>query len=302
MLKPGDMVLIYRSEKAKYLIALPAKGAFSTHRGNVEYSRIFELDYGASVKTHLGETYHLLKPTIADLQKKVRRTTTIVYPKEAGMMLVRTMIAPGARVVEVGSGSGALTAILANFVRPSGRVFSYEARADFSENAKHNIRALGLLDYVEFKARNVADTGFDETEADTVLIDVPEPWDIVPHAHKALKGGCPMVSLSPTVEQVKKTKAVMELTGFTRIKAVELLERELLVRSSGCRPAERMISHTGYLIFGHKIDVPDVPRPETSKQVRLAASGAELPRRHAASAEDRSPGEEPGGEVLRDVD
>jgi len=287
MLKPGDMVLIYRSEKAKYLVTLPAKGAFSTHRGNIEYSRMFELDYGATVKTHLGETYHLLKPTIADLQKKVRRLTTIVYPKEAGMMIVRTMVGPGARVIEVGSGSGALTSILANFVRPEGRVFSYEARADFSENAKRNIRALGLLDYVEFKVRDVARDGFDETDADSVFIDVPEPWDIVPHAHKALKGGYPLVSLSPTVEQVKKTKIVMELAGFTRIKAVELLERELLVRPSGCRPAERMISHTGYLIFGHKIDTPDVPRPETSKQLRVAGRGLQ---------------NDETGEVLRDVD
>jgi hypothetical protein len=79
-----------------------------------------------------------------------------------------------------------------------------------------------------------------------------------------------MVSLSPTVEQIRKTKAVMELVGFTRIKAVELLERELLVRSSGCRPAERMISHTGYLLFGFKIKTPEVHKPETSKQVRLS--------------------------------
>lgn len=288
MLKPGDTVLLYHGEKTKYLITLSVKGAFSTHRGNIPFETIMQHDYGDTVKTHLGETYHLLKPTVADRQKKVKRTTTIVYPKEAGMMLVRTMIAPGARVVEVGSGSGALTSILATFVRPEGRVFSYEARADFSENAKHNIRTLGLLDYVDFKVRDVAQEGFDETDADTVIIDVPEPWDIVPHAHRALKGGCPMVSLSPTVEQVRRTKAVMELAGFARIKAVELLERELLVRPSGCRPAERMISHTGYLLFGHKIHTPEVRKPETSKQVRLSA-------RQYADPTDTA-------EVLRDVE
>jgi tRNA (adenine57-N1/adenine58-N1)-methyltransferase len=212
------------------------------------------------------------------------------------MMLVRTMVFPGARVIEVGSGSGALTSILANFVRPSGRVFSYEARADFSENAKHNIRQLGLLDYVEFKVRDVAKDGFAETEIDTVFVDVPEPWDIIPHAHKALKGGYPLVSLSPTVEQIRKTKAIMELTGFTRIKAVELLEREMLIRPSGSRPAERMISHTGYLIFGHKLNTPAPPKPETSKQVRIAQ------REWSTQAADADTGAATRPDVLRDTE
>jgi tRNA (adenine57-N1/adenine58-N1)-methyltransferase len=293
MLKSGDMVLIYHGEKTKYLVTLPAKGAFSTHRGNIGYALVLQKDYGDTVTTHLGETYHLLKPTIADLQKKVKRTTTIVYPKEAGMMLVRTVVFPGARVIEVGSGSGALTSILANFVRPTGKVYSYEARADFSENAKHNIRNLGLLDYVEFVVRDVARDGFTVSGADSAFIDVPEPWEIVPHAHKALKGGHPMVSLSPNVEQVRKTKAVMELAGFTRIKAIELLERELLIRPAGTRPAERMISHTGYLIFGHKLNVPEVVRPRTSKQVRVTRPEF-LDRVHAEP--------EASGEVLRDTE
>ncbi len=295
MLKTGDKILLYHGEKTKYLITLTEKGSFSTHRGNIGFDEIKTRDYGDTVKTHLGEVYHLLKPTIADLQKKVKRTTTIVYPKEAGMMLVRTMVFPGARVIEVGSGSGALTSILANFVRPTGKVYSYEARADFSENARHNIRQLDLLDYVEFKVRDVSKEGFDETEIDTVFVDVPEPWDIIPHAHKALKGGYPLVSLSPTVEQVRKTKAIMELTGFTRIKAVELLERELLIRPSGSRPAERMISHTGYLIFGHKLNVPAPPRPETSKQVRIAG------REWGLQAADADSGATTRPDVLRDT-
>lgn len=269
MLKPGDMVLLYHSERAKYLLVLTEKGSFSTHRGTIDYTEILKRDYGDTVETHLGERYHLLKPTSADLQKRVKRTTTIIYPKDAALMLLRTIIFPGARVIEVGSGSGGLTFILANFVRPSGRVFSYEARADFLENARQNITNLGLAEFVEFKHRTVAGAGFDETGVDSVFIDVPEPWDIVPHAHKALKGGHPLVFLSPTVEQVRKARSAMELTGFTRIKTVEVWERELLVRSSGCRPAERMISHTGYLTFGHKLSAPEVKRPETSKEVRL---------------------------------
>ncbi|MEO0109053.1 MAG: hypothetical protein ABIK62_07815, partial [candidate division WOR-3 bacterium] len=159
MPRPGDLVLLYHNDKAKYLVRLPAKGAFSTHRGNIPYEQILSADYGATVKTHLGTTYHVLRPTLADLQTHVRRCTTIVYPKEAGAMLLQTLIAPGARVIEVGSGSGALTLVLANYVRPSGRGFSYEARADFSKNAAENIRTHGLSDYVTFRVRDVARQG-----------------------------------------------------------------------------------------------------------------------------------------------
>jgi len=261
MLKPTDLVLLYNSEKANYLLSLPQAGTFSTHKGNINLGEILGKEYGDAVKSHTGDVFYLLRPTIADLAMKVKRTTTIVYPKDAGMMLLRTIIFPGAKVIEVGGGSGALTAILANFVRPQGKVYSFEVRKDFLENARANIKRFGLEEWVCFIEADVAKQGFSLKEvglntawADAVFIDLPEPWGVINFAHQVLKGGHSLVSLSPTVEQIKKTKSAFELAGFTRIRAVELLERELLVKFSGTRPRERMISHTAYLLFAQKIN------------------------------------------------
>jgi len=252
MLKAGDLVLFYHNERAKYLITLQEKGSFSSHKGNISFPEVLQKDYGDVVNTQIGTSFHILKPTLADLSMKVRRTTTIVYPKDAGLMILQSFVFPGAKVIECGTGSGALTIILANFVRPSGKIYSYEARQEFSDNAKSNVAKVGLSDYVEFFCADVEKEGFKQTGVDAVFIDLPEPWTAIKPAYDALKGGHSYVSLSPNTEQVRKTKTVLELEGFVRIKIIEILERELLVRITGTRPTERMISHTAYLVFAQK--------------------------------------------------
>jgi tRNA (adenine57-N1/adenine58-N1)-methyltransferase len=256
MLKVGDLVLFYHNERAKYLITLQEKGHFSTHKGNISFPELLQKDFGDVVNTQIGTPFYILKPTLADLSMKVRRTTTIVYPKDAGLMVLQSFVFPGARVIECGTGSGALTIILSNFVRPTGTIYSYEARPEFSDKAKANVAKVGLSDYVEFFCADVEKEGFKQTGVDAVFIDLPEPWIAIKPAYDALKGGHSYVSLSPNTEQVRKTKTVLELEGFVRIKIVEILERELLVRITGTRPTERMISHTAYLVFAQKGQKP----------------------------------------------
>lgn len=256
MLKPNDLILLYHNETAKYLITLPEDGEFQTHKGIIKLSEILQKDYGDEISTHKGEKFYILKPTIADIEMKVKRTTTIVYPKDAGLMLLKTHIFPGAKVVEVGTGSGALTILLANFVRPNGIVYSYEIREDFLGNAKENVKRAGLETNVIFHHRDVLKEGFleEDDSIDSVYIDLPEPWEIIKEAHRILKGGHSLVSLSPNVEQIQKTFRTLELIGFTRIKVYEILEREILVRYSGTRPKEFSITHTAYLLFANKIN------------------------------------------------
>ncbi|UCG42868.1 MAG: tRNA (adenine-N1)-methyltransferase [candidate division WOR-3 bacterium] len=253
MVKPGDIVYLYHSERMKYLVEVPEKGHFSTHRGNIQFEDVLKQDLGGTVQTQMGFRFHILKPTLSDLEMKVRRTTTIVYPKDAGMMLLQTVIHPGARVIECGSGSGALTTILANFVRPGGRVFSYERRPEFSANSQANVKRYGLAEYCEFFVRDPEHEGFEQEEVDALLLDLPEPWTLVWASHRALKGGYALVAIVPTVEQVRKTVSALEIGGFARIRAKEMLERSILVRHSGIRPADRMVAHTVYLIFAHKV-------------------------------------------------
>ncbi|MGB9741634.1 MAG: tRNA (adenine-N1)-methyltransferase [candidate division WOR-3 bacterium] len=257
MIQPGEFVLLYHSDRMKFLIPVQAKGMFSTHRGNIDFAQIIARDFGDWVETQYGTKFYILRPTLADLTLKVRRTTTIVYPKDTGYMLLQTMVYPGARVIEVGSGSGALTVILANFVQPTGRVYSYERRPEFSANAKENVRRYGLERCCEFFVADPADQGFLQHDVDAVFLDVPEPWTLVPAAREALKDGYPLAGLVPTFEQLSRFVSALGAAGFVRIRAKEILEREYYLRETGIRPADRMVAHTVYLVFAHKAKHPD---------------------------------------------
>ncbi|MEO0009430.1 MAG: tRNA (adenine-N1)-methyltransferase [candidate division WOR-3 bacterium] len=255
MIKAGEYVLLYHSDRIKFLVTVQEKGVFSTHRGSIDFCQIQNKEYGDWVETQYGTRFYLLKPTLADLALKVKRTTTIVYPKDTGYMLLQTMIFPGARVIEVGSGSGALTAVLANFVRPHGRVYSYERRPEFSANAVDNIRRYQLDDVCEFFVADPAEQGFQQTEVDAVFLDVPEPWTLVRAARQALKSGYPLAGLVPTFEQLRRFTSALSAEGFIRIRAREVLERGYYLRETGIRPVDRMVAHTVFLVFAHKTNI-----------------------------------------------
>lgn len=251
-IKPGQMVLLYHGPRLYYVKRVGESGEFQSHKGRIPWSEIQGRGFGERVSTHLGICFTLLEPTLADLMLGVKRSTTIAYPKDVGYMLLRASITPGTMVVEVGSGSGALTFILASYVQPTGRVYSFERRPEFLELARENLNRLGMEKYVVFQERDVQKEGFGIQEADVCVVDVPEPWGIVPHAAGSLKGGGRWVSLSPTTEQLQQTRRALDEHGFTRWEALEVLQREMLIRPQGTRPRERMISHTAYLAFAQK--------------------------------------------------
>ncbi|MEO0109711.1 MAG: tRNA (adenine-N1)-methyltransferase [candidate division WOR-3 bacterium] len=254
MIEEGELILLYHSENTQYLITLPKEGSFSTHKGMISLSEIKNKNFGDKILSHTQYPFYILRPTLKDLAMKAKRKTTIIYPKDAGFMLLHSIIFPGAKVLEVGTGSGAFTIILANFVRPMGRVYSYEIREEFIELAKENLKRAHLIEFVQFIQRDVAKDGFSEKDADCLFIDVAEPWQLVRASHSALKGGGTFASISPNMEQVQKTVRSLELEGFVRIKVFEILEREIMVRLTGTRPKERGITHTAYLVFAQKVN------------------------------------------------
>lgn len=254
MIEEGEFVLLYNSENTQYLITLPKEGQFSTHKGMISLSEIKKKNFGDKVLSHTQYPFYILRPTLKDIEMKAKRKTTIIYPKDAGFMLLNSIIFPGAKVLEVGTGSGAFTTILANFVRPTGKVYSYEVREDFIELAKENLLRTHLEAFVEFILRDVAKDGFSEKDAECVFVDVAEPWQLVRASHFALKGGGTFASISPNIEQVQKTVRTLELEGFVRIKVFEISEREIMVRLTGTRPKERGITHTAYLVFAQKVN------------------------------------------------
>lgn len=257
MIKSGDYVLLYHSEDMKFLITVEEKGRFSTHRGNIEFQDIIGKEYGDWVETQMGKRFYILKPMIADLLLKVKRKTTVVYPKDTGFMLLQTMVFPGARVIEVGSGSGGLTVVLAFFVQPLGRVYSYERRPEFSALARENVSRYGLESFCEFFVADPTEEGFFQQEVDAVFLDVPEPWTLVGPASQALKSGYALAALVPTAEQLRRFSSALGAAGFVRIRAKEILERGLFLRETGIRPVDRMVAHTAYLVFAHKAKTVD---------------------------------------------
>ena len=248
---PGTLIYLYHNEQAKYLTAYQPGKKVSSHLGEIILPP--DLHYGAQLLSSKGASFHVLIPTTADLAMKVRRTTTIIYPKDAGLMLLETGIGAGSRVLEVGTGSGAMTIILARAVGKEGHVYSFERRPEFQENARENLRRAGLEDRVTFLLRDPALEGFGlPSPVDAAIIDVPEPWTLVAPLREALRGGAAAAFLIPTIDQVLRTWEALQKSGFLRLRCVEVWEREMLIRPGKTRPRERMVSHTGYLLFAHK--------------------------------------------------
>ncbi|MDE3092037.1 MAG: hypothetical protein KGJ80_21905, partial [Chloroflexota bacterium] len=183
----NDLVLMLGPDEKRFLIRLIAGQQLHTHRGFILHDAIIGQPFGAAVRTQLGDRFLLLQPSTLDLVMHVKRASQIVYPKEIGYLLLRMNIIPGARVIESGTGSGGLTLALSRFVRPGGRIYTYEARDDMLELARKNLERVGALDVVELKPRDIR-AGFDERNVDALFLDVREPWMFLAQAHAALKG------------------------------------------------------------------------------------------------------------------
>jgi tRNA (adenine57-N1/adenine58-N1)-methyltransferase len=250
-IKSGDFVLLLSPDNKTFLVRVKEGRVFGTHLGEVSLQDAIGKRYGEVIYSQLGKPYILLEPTLEDRMMKVRRLTQIVYPKDAALVLIKTGVSSGMRVIECGTGSGSLTMALASAVAPTGRVFAYDRREDFLENARKNLSETGLSDLVEFKLRKV-DEGFDEAEVDVIILDLPSPWEGVPSASRAIRGGGRIASLSPTYNQVERTVECLSEEGFVYLETIEVLVREILVRSGKTRPFERMVSHTAFLTFGRK--------------------------------------------------
>ena len=242
-------VLVYRDRRRKWLIRPRDTPKLHTHLGILDVSSLVGKDYGQKVTTTLGDELIILRPTIEDLVLKLSRKTQVIYPKDLGLMVVKLGVRSGSRVIETGTGSGATTALLAYLVQPEGMVYTYDINPDFQETAKRNVAKLGLEARVTFKLGD-ARSGFEETGMDAAVLDVGDPWEVVPSMRKALKPSAPMAAVTPTTNQAERLVAKMKEEGFAAIETVEILMRHLEARVGMTRPSNVMIGHTAYLTFG----------------------------------------------------
>jgi len=250
MIKEDSLILLYKDHQRNYLIKVK-KGRFHTDKGFIDLESLIDKEYGQAIETNLGEKFYCLTPDLYNLTMKVNRKTQIIYPKDIGLILLKSGIYPGAKVIECGTGSGSLTTALANFLRPDGCVYSYERRKEFSDNSKKNLEKYGLDKWVVFKEKEITDE-FDEQDVDFVMIDIGSPWDLIDAAYKALKPSGRFATICPTFEQLTETVFTLEEKKFVDIETVEILVRRILVRKGKTRPEQRIPSHTGFLVFATK--------------------------------------------------
>lgn len=249
----GDLALLVGQRHKHFLITLAPGTELNTHQGIIRHDDLIGRAWGSQVTTHLGVKFYLLQPSLADLLIDLPRSTQILYPKDIGFILVSMGIGPGKRVIEAGSGSGSLTIALAYAVGPQGKVYSYEVRPEMQALARKNVSRLGLADRVEFKLRDLA-AGCDETDAEAFFLDVPNPWDYIVQVRAALQPGGFFGSLVPTTNQVTQLLDALRRERFAFIEVCEILLRYYKPEPQRLRPTDRMVAHTGYLIFARKVE------------------------------------------------
>ena len=252
IIKEGDDALLYLSRKSTFLVKVQKGVKLHTHKGYVELDALIGKKYGESVESNLGVKFFVFHPTPRDYAFKMQRKTQIIYPKDLGLIVIYSGIGPGSRVVEAGTGTGALTSILAHFVKPLGKVYSYDIKLENLKVAEKNLLRAKVLEYVELKNKDVGE-GIDERNVDAVILDMPTPWLVVEHAYSALKGSGIFVSFSPTIEQVIKTVETLRNHSFLDIEAFECFMRGMQVIRGMTRPQTLMTGHTGYIVKGRKV-------------------------------------------------
>ncbi len=260
MQREGGLVLLLDKKGKKYLISLKKGGVFEFHKGKVLHEEILKKRVGESVKSSKGEKLLILKPTLEDfVMKKLKRISQIIYPKDVGQILVLGDIFPGAKVLECGTGSGALTLYLVRAVGEKGKVVSIDEREDMVETAKENIerfyqRKIEEIKNLKLQVKNLKDV--EEKDFDRVILDMVDPWNYLGKVKEILKEGGILICWLPTVLQVFNLvdKVEKEFKNNFKLKGIfETLQREWQKREKSLRPKDRMVAHTGFLILFWKL-------------------------------------------------
>ncbi len=244
----GDLVQLVSPSNKVFIFRLVPGGELQTHRGVISFDDLIGKAWGSEIFSHTGSAYFLLQPSLSDLLKETRRNTQIMYPKDIGYLLVKMGIGPGVRVLEAGTGSGALTTALAWAVGPQGRVISYEVRPEMQNLARKNLEKLGLLNRVDLKLRNIGE-GFDEVNVDALFLDVQNAYDYLAQVRQALKPGGFFGAILPTTNQVERLLKAFYDHHFAFVEVCEIILRFYKPVSERLRPTDRMVAHTGYLCF-----------------------------------------------------
>lgn len=251
--RAGDRVQLTDPKGRKYTVTLAEDGEYHTHRGALAHNDLIGLPEGSVITSAAGTSYLALRPLLADYVLSMPRGAQVIYPKDSAQILMWGDIFPGARVLEAGAGSGALTCSLLRAVGPEGTVSSYEIRDDHAEHAEKNVRRF----FGEHPANwtlTVADLATHSGEVDRVVLDMLAPWDVLPTVTENLVPGGVLVVYVATVTQLSRiTEALREQQCWTEPQAWETLHRPWHVVGLAVRPEHKMQAHTAFLLTARKL-------------------------------------------------
>lgn len=250
--REGDLAQLAASQVKYFIFPLKSGQVFQSHRGIIAHDDLIGKPWGVQVLSHQGSPFYLLKPGLYELISTTKRNTQIMYPKDIGYILLRLNIIPGSKVVEAGTGSGGLTQVLAAYVGEGGHVYSYELRDEMQNLAKKNLTRINLSDRVTFISKDIQ-TGFEIHNADSVFLDLPNPYDYLLQIKQALKSGGYFGTLLPTTNQVNKLLINLARNDFVFVDVCEILLRFYQSEPEKFRPVDRMVAHTGYLVFARSV-------------------------------------------------
>ncbi|HEY2058200.1 MAG TPA: tRNA (adenine-N1)-methyltransferase [Amycolatopsis sp.] len=249
----GDRVQLTDSKGRHYTLTLADGGEYHTHRGALAHDDLIGLPEGSVVTSAGGSTYLALRPLLPDYVLSMPRGAQVIYPKDAAQIVMFGDIFPGARVLEAGAGSGALTCSLLRAVGPAGRVSSYEIRDDHAEHAERNV-----VKFFGEKPDNwsltVADLATHNGEVDRVVLDMLAPWDQLPNVAAHLVPGGVLTVYVATVTQLSRvTESLREQQCWTEPESWESLVRPWHVVGLAVRPDHRMVAHTAFLLTARRL-------------------------------------------------
>ena len=249
----GEIIQFVDLKDRRYLVTLESGKEFHSHSGLIRHDDVIGKPEGRLVRSSRNGSYLVIRPTLAELILKMPRGAQVIYPKDLGPILMIADIYPGARVFESGVGSGALSMTM---LRAGAVITGYELREDFAQRARKNVRELlgeDVLDRYDIQLRSAYD-GIDETDFDRVVLDLPEPWQVVPRASKSLRTGGILVAYTPSVMQVSRLRESLNAHGFGMANTTEFLQRGWHVEGQAVRPDHRMVGHTGFLTSARLLD------------------------------------------------
>jgi tRNA (adenine57-N1/adenine58-N1)-methyltransferase catalytic subunit len=248
-LQEGEQVLLVDTKRPlryRYLVTLAADGEFHSHSGVLPHRLLIGQDEGVTVRSSGGARLLAIRPTLADFILKMPRGAQVIYPKDLGPILMVADVFPGARILESGVGSGALSMTL---LRAGAEVTGYELRDDFARRAQRNVATfLGdeATSHYRVEVRDVYD-GIDLTGLDRVVLDLPEPWRAVKHVARALRRGGIVVAYTPQITQAAQLRETLIDGDFGLAETIEVLNRSWHIDGASVRPDHRMVAHTGFL-------------------------------------------------------